>query len=639
MKRLLALLLALSLLLSACGEMDGSAEKQPESAPPSQAETAETEEPAETVEPEETEETEEPAETAELDYAAIQIGEGMYDLSSLPQLQELTIVSAKLASPTELLLLCGEIGDTLYSLDLETGALRTICRLELETESGQNWANTELKETDPIVVVDYYNEQTYMLSSEGELLCQMDRSDYWAFCEKACARYGDDGNLYQYDFETEKETLLYALPAEYIYPYLLGYTLDSSGLIFQAMSVVDGEQVTMIIDRVTGEVIASYLGGDLNAVLSGRTFLDSQNSMPEYDTELSETYTLTVRRGSQSCIKEVDLSQLIADREANMQVDWLNGYGEYDFWGVCLLELWTADEIRYILWDYSGEPIQQGEPTQLEHYELPVYDTGEQGERANALSEQYGVQIYVGESVTGAPFPDYTLSACENEEQISAGLDVLEEAFSVYPEGYLAQLGGDGVRKLCFYLTGTMTPIDPSISIENPAGLTCELGGLELIALNVSGGLRAQDVIHELNHVLDHWLWQENALDEDVWNSMNPEGFDYYYAYIDENGDSYEFAGDYTNTSWDAPAYEGKTDTIYFVDPYSTTYPTEDRARLMEYLLMDTEGDVPSLFESVHVQEKLEYYFQCIRAVCDTEGWTEPPVWETRLSEAADTNG
>ncbi len=124
-------------------------------------------------------------------------------------------------------------------------------------------------------------------------------------------------------------------------------------------------------------------------------------------------------------------------------------------------------------------------------------------------------------------------------------------------------------------------------------------------------------------------------LDEEVWSAMNPEDFDYYDAYVDENGTSYEFSGSTTYTTWDDPAYEGQVDTIYFVDPYSTTYPTEDRARLMEYLLMDPESYVPSLYESVHVQEKLAYYFQCIRQIFDTTGWPEETLWESRLAEAA----
>ena len=115
---------------------------------------------------------------------------------------------------------------------------------------------------------------------------------------------------------------------------------------------------------------------------------------------------------------------------------------------------------------------------------------------------------------------------------------------------------------------------------------------------------------------------------------MNPEGFDYYYAYIDPNGDSYEWSGSSEYTTNDSAWYDGDTDSVYFIDAYSTTFPTEDRARLMEYLLSDVDYGPPAYFASVHLQEKLTYYFQCIRTKFDTTNWPEQTSWEQMLSEA-----
>ncbi|MBQ9165700.1 MAG: hypothetical protein IJX71_02040 [Oscillospiraceae bacterium] len=620
MKKLLPLL-ALLLVLTACG-------------PKPAADTPdEPESPTEiTAEPEE-----EPS--PELDYESIRVGDGLYNLSLLPELEELDMVDGGLISDTKLLLLTGLTGDTLRVLDLETGELTLLCELELVTEQDQQWANTDLKSLDPIVVVDYYHETSFLISETGEVLYTLPRADYWAFSRTGCVRYGEGSEFYQFDFDTGKERSLGSLPVEYLYPTIAGYTADGDELVLEVTSTIGQEEVTLVMDVGTGKIAASYRGWNLYPALSGKVSFDADNDAPEYDTEPADTFTLTARQEDEGGVKQVTeqvkLSDLAPNGTADLMRDWLYGAGNYDFWGIALAELWLEDELNYILWDYSGQSPEETGAAVLEPYELPRYDLGEIGERAETMSRQYGVQIYVGEAVLNAPFPDYTLSACEDPVSLSNALDVLEEAFSVYPEGYLEQLGGDHVREICFYLSGTMTPNDPSVSIENPAGLACQVEDLELIAMNAGGVLQAQDVIHELTHVLDHWLDAENILDEEQWSSMNPEGFDYYYAYIDENGESYEFAGDDTYTSWDSPAYEGKVDTIYFVDPYSTTYPTEDRARLMEYLLMYPEDAVPSLFESTHVQDKLEYYFLCIRAVCDTESWTEKPLWEVRLEQAA----
>ena len=126
------------------------------------------------------------------------------------------------------------------------------------------------------------------------------------------------------------------------------------------------------------------------------------------------------------------------------------------------------------------------------------------------------------------------------------------------------------------------------------------MDGLELLAFNVDY-IRPQDVVHELPHVLEHWLGETGTLDEETWSSMNPEDFEYYYAYINENGESYEWAGDPKYTSWGNAYYSGDVDSVYFIDPYSTTFPTEDRARLREYVLANPGGSPESSFESVHL--------------------------------------
>ena len=100
------------------------------------------------------------------------------------------------------------------------------------------------------------------------------------------------------------------------------------------------------------------------------------------------------------------------------------------------------------------------------------------------------------------------------------------------------------------------------------------------LAFDLYDDLAPDTVIHELTHSADYRFLGEGIWDEEAWNSMNPEGFSYYEAYIDENGESYETAGSPDHTAMDGwPA-----DEVYFIDPYSKTYAMEDRARLMENL-------------------------------------------------------
>jgi hypothetical protein len=134
-------------------------------------------------------------------------------------------------------------------------------------------------------------------------------------------------------------------------------------------------------------------------------------------------------------------------------------------------------------------------------------------------------------------------------------------------------------------------------------------------------------VVHELTHAADYRFAGEGLLSEDEWNSMNPKGFSYYYSYINESGESYETAGSPENTAVSGcPA-----DDVWFIDPYSKTYPMEDRARLMETLL---SGRTPysGCFKGRHVQEKLSYYFRFLRKALDDGSWPARTSWEEALA-------
>ena len=72
-------------------------------------------------------------------------------------------------------------------------------------------------------------------------------------------------------------------------------------------------------------------------------------------------------------------------------------------------------------------------------------------------------------------------------------------------------------------------------------------------------------------------------------------------------------------------------DEVWFIDPYSKTYPMEDRARLMETLL---SGRTPysGCFRGLHVQEKLSFYFRFLRETLDDGSWPALTSWEEALS-------
>ncbi|MCC8181856.1 MAG: hypothetical protein LIO45_02585 [Clostridiales bacterium] len=636
MKRIvLALLLTLALLLSGC-------------APKQEADSA-SDVPIASVDGEteatDSEVTVSAEEAFDLSNVAVAGAEGFYELSLLPQIAELDIADMVLLDENTVLLLTGEQQDTLLTLNLEAGAIETLCQLSWsetinnddtsDWTEGWSWCSRYLISADPIIIISAgEEEQCFLVREDGttqELPVSYEEGapDYYSGVYTQDALYWYDSGKYglqRLDLDTLETAQVGTVPVDYLYIWLEGVTPEGEAVLIA--DTAGGETVTLVMSVETGELTAVYDDSCYEALVQRwMVYADAvENSMSDF--------ALTVYAGTQQAEGVLSISLLSQYPEtvaAEDYVGWLCPalQGRVSGRSLFLME-WADGTHTPVLWDYGADSLTDGETEELTPLQWEPYSDAT--ERAAQLSEQYGVYIYTGEAVLDAPITDYTLSVCDDAYSIDAALDALEEAFSRYPENYLEQLGGNSVRAICFYLSGTMTPVDTSLNISNPAGLSCQAGDLEIIALDAGNYIRAQDVIHELTHVLDHQLWL--ALDEDTWNSMNPEGFEYHYAYIGEDGVSYEW-GDTTYTADGSAYYNGDVESVYFVDAYSTTYPTEDRARLMEYLLADPDSGPNRWFASSHVQEKLTYYFALIRAEFDTTDWPEQTVWEAELAEAA----
>ena len=282
------------------------------------------------------------------------------------------------------------------------------------------------------------------------------------------------------------------------------------------------------------------------------------------------------------------------------------------------------------LWDTVNCSAEHWEgPSETEYAKPEPADYGQLSRTAQELEDRYGVRIVLGDNIP-SEFTDYTVAPVTEPSMIDGSLSVLSNVLSLYPEGFFADLKGNYYRDVVLYLTGALTPLNAGTNISNAGAFATESNGLMQVAFDLYGDLDPSIVIHELTHAADYRFLGEGLLDEDAWNAMNPEGFSYYYSYIDASGESYETSGstEYTAASG-CPA-----GNVYFIDPYSKTYPMEDRALLMESLL---DGSSPYAYclGGKHVQEKLSRYFRFIRDTLDSGSWPASTAWEDALREAA----
>lgn len=255
---------------------------------------------------------------------------------------------------------------------------------------------------------------------------------------------------------------------------------------------------------------------------------------------------------------------------------------------------WGALVDEELLQAYQQEKAGPELPSQLQS----------QRERADALQEKYGVRILMGEQILG---PWGTQAQVEEESQrIDAALTCLDATLALYPQGFLAQFrNGAKEGGLYICLTGR---IDGDLS---PIGRTRRSGDRYDIAIDITVDGLERTVHHELWHSIEMKL-STDSFDHPQWTACNPAGFQYYGSYDSGYGNLTQYT------------FEKSGSACYFVDAYSKINGTEDRARLMEYVMAT---DAAGLLQSQALRQKLQIMSKAIRDHFNTDGW-QTPYWE-----------
>lgn len=232
---------------------------------------------------------------------------------------------------------------------------------------------------------------------------------------------------------------------------------------------------------------------------------------------------------------------------------------------------------------------------------------------AEALEEKYYVEILMNSEVVEPE--DYSFVQEYQVPAYKQALQDLDTALAKYPEGFFRSVASvSNSPKLYISLIRGMTP--NSYDIPAPTeGLQYWINGSAYMAVTM-GDKVEQTFYHELCHVLDTYVYGK-SVQYDYWENCNPEGFQY-----DEN------YTDYTS-HYDSPYLTGEDRA--FIDAYSMTYPHEDRARVMEYALLD---GCEEYFESETMQEKLTILCDGIRRAFGWRYYEGTFPWEQYLKES-----
>lgn len=359
------------------------------------------------------------------------------------------------------------------------------------------------------------------------------------------------------------------------------YAVDTEGLVDQMLFGRAGEEPTQLIPR-------NYLdsGVFLEAVHGAVVF--TQNGLDYYDLATGNRTATLVMTGLQVEEVTADGNGYIYFRSGNTVYRW------------DLSATPTADEAVYTgTWYNRENPNREG---------LEICDA-----YAAQLSQRHGLEILVGQAAAEHSTLAHQPVAEYQTAVIMDTLMQLEELLKAFPQGFFeTAVEGyeNGAITLCLvrdipgsYASGTLDSVD-AIQFWD--------GDHAYVSLAM-GEAMEENFYRQLFHVLESRVLSE-TIAYYRWDELNPKGFQYDNDYA-------------ANANRDGSAYlEEKSRS--FIDTFSMSFETEDRATIMAYACMEGKENY---FISYTMQKKLRTLCAGIREAYGLEDSTEVFLWEQYL--------
>lgn len=492
-------------------------------------------------------------------------------------------------------------------------------------------------------------------------------------CAGTCIGCSEDGLLWFCDTErnvlaamnpdgTKRAEQPYD-PADYLYIYC---GMESQRYVFVALSEDGSTRVSFRIDGNScvdperrGLPVKSdqfllgrqgdyafYNPGFRNYQKLYTSFLPEETYVvfvPEYDSTMVEDYRSGCAAMYSQCCHYDEEGVSVVDSEAVSVVNLADGTGvrlenpddfrlyKSVFAGESQLLLAVFQKrqgIRFYLWDYGSEPSY---PEHVFHRSEAVGTKAEEvAETAERICVQFGVNLYYKSEDMPLFRFGMRLSPAQDEDHLLEMMDALYAVLAEYPPGFFEEVTTNR-QGIHYYLCESLENWFES-GPSDVDGITNNYLGSTHIALDYSWDFDyfRTKLVHEMMHAMDARLeayGEESGINVlDYWrNELNCEEYGFYDSYYDSHGQRiYDTRGTYKSYS--------KKDDIWFTDMYARTYPTEDRARIMEALMEYPEGMLTEYLSCPHLRAKAECLCAMIRAAFPSIAACREPVrWERAL--------
>lgn len=214
-------------------------------------------------------------------------------------------------------------------------------------------------------------------------------------------------------------------------------------------------------------------------------------------------------------------------------------------------------------------------------------------ELVTKIKKEFNVNMYIYEKGVRF-FNDFYALPSYDDELTYDSLSKTYKMLSNFNKEFYDKFYINDNNGIEIYLTDKVAPSDLNIQIKNPSAYSLVMNNTYIIALNINENSYEKTLCHELMHTIEnnmHDLYNNKILKNEPfnkWNEYNPKDFKYNNSYIEESNDRYTISSE---------------KDVYFIDSYSHTYPSEDRARIFEQFCKDE-----SIIEKYSkIKKKAEY--------------------------------
>lgn len=240
------------------------------------------------------------------------------------------------------------------------------------------------------------------------------------------------------------------------------------------------------------------------------------------------------------------------------------------------------------VWNYKENTLNESmishsdSKSKIDSYEL-----------VTKIKNEFNVNVYIYEKGVRF-FNDFYALPSYDDELTYDSLSKTYKMLSNFNKEFYDKFYINDNNGIEIYLTDKVAPSDLNTQIKNPSAYSLVMNNTYIIALNINTGSYEKTLCHELMHTIEnnmYDLYNNKILKNEPfnkWNEYNPKDFKYNNSYIEESNDRYTISSE---------------KDVYFIDSYSHTYPSEDRARIFEQFCKDE-----SIIEKYpKIKKKAEY--------------------------------